>query len=39
MRTNSNLAVKLPRQEEQVRQPEIVKVPKVKPVSKTDESG
>lgn len=34
MRTNSNLAVKLPRQEEQVRQPEIVKVPKVKPVSK-----
>ena len=33
MRTNSNLAVKLPRQEEQVRQPEIVKVPKVKPVS------
>ena len=31
---NSNLAVKLPRQEEQVRQPEIVKVPKVKPVSK-----
>ena len=34
MRTNSNLAVKLPRQEEQVRQPEIVKVPKVKPASK-----
>ncbi|MDD6236331.1 MAG: cell division protein FtsL [Clostridiales bacterium] len=34
MRTNSNLAVKLPRQEEQVRQPEIVKVPKAKPAAK-----
>ncbi len=34
MRTNSNLAVKLPEQEERLKQPEIVRVPKAKPVAK-----
>ena len=39
MRTNSNLAVKLPRQEEQVRQPEIVKSTQSQTGFQTNESG
>ncbi len=35
MRNDSNLAYKLPKQQEEVRQPKIVKVPKAKPAVKT----
>lgn len=35
MRTNSNLAYKLPKEQQQVRRPQIVAVPKAKPAVKT----
>ena len=35
MRTNTNLAYQLPKQQEELTQPKIVKVPKAKPVKKT----